>query len=816
MPRSAYCLILALVLLAPALMTAQPARLIRDTGSGRPFNIYLPAGYDSSDERFPVMYFFRGDEDEWLNRSEDASRRGDIRTVIDSLVRNGSIGKAIYVFPYTPLPTAFPEDGFVPGTMMPYVDSVYRTLPTRSARAIDGFSWGGLFSMTFIIRYPHLIASAGAYDPSVFALPYAEFESRRDDDRHMRWMRMLHVYVTSAILGGNNNAGTSQLLDSLAQYGVTNLAPTLVLDPAAQHNWYFADLHASRNIPRHWHVIGHPGQNTVVSITGPVEGGQVSGSVPVGWSAASADTTLQVFVQISRDLGQTWRELSAGADANGTVSWNTLDDPDGSFYTVRVIAAGDTSFGEESVVRVRVNNPGNAPPEAYFSDLSANSTLSGTATIRWIGEDAEQDPSTASVQISPDGGITWLGIPGSFSLNDSVLWDTRQYPNGVAYLLRLLATDGADSAVVLSPMFGVSNVRQQLSGTLIERSTMRGDADISVHVVDQTSVAGQRYRVTFSRIPGDPYHQASGPLSYEVRNLTADIALLAAVPVRSDVEEGPVFDGLRLSIRDAGAIDFNADGSGWMAGTSNLSAKLIVPSIVLPPDTFQGRPFPADYILRVSDDVVDTTISRFGTVPTPVRWKIMNRFTNRAVLQEYLDVDMTGTLTHGDEVYFWEVLYRSDGQEGAGPDTVLTWQAVFSSPPTLFPPAAGDSLLWAVRSPLHSGDSFEFDAVLTDVAKGESVPASAVLHEAYPNPFNPSTTISFSMPATAIVAVDIYNMLGQRVEEFVPRPYSHGDHRILWNAAGLPTGIYVVRVTISDAQGRSATHHLYNKLVLLK
>jgi len=196
---------------------------------------------------------------------------------------------------------------------------------------------------------------------------------------------MLQLYLTTAILGGNNNAETRQLLDILALHGVTNLAPELVLDPAAQHNWYYADLHASRSLPRHWEIVHTPTANTQASLFGIQTSDMISGIVPIGWTAASHDPTLRVFIQVSKDRGTTWREIAEGKNADSTVQWDTSLDADGAFSRVRVIAAGDTSYGDHTVMNIRVNNPGNAPPETYFTNLIDEDHLSGAVRITWIG-----------------------------------------------------------------------------------------------------------------------------------------------------------------------------------------------------------------------------------------------------------------------------------------------------------------------------------------------------------------------------------------------------------------------------------------------
>jgi len=68
-----------------------------------------------------------------------------------------------------------------------------------------------------------------------------------------------------------------------------------------------------------------------------------------------------------------------------------------------------------------------------------------------------------------------------------------------------------------------------------------------------------------------------------------------------------------------------------------------------------------------------------------------------------------------------------------------------------------------------------------------------------PNPFNPSTTISFSLLDAAEVSLSIYNLMGQEVATLARGPYAAGVHRVTFNAGELPSGIYLSRLTAGEA-----------------
>jgi hypothetical protein len=79
----------------------------------------------------------------------------------------------------------------------------------------------------------------------------------------------------------------------------------------------------------------------------------------------------------------------------------------------------------------------------------------------------------------------------------------------------------------------------------------------------------------------------------------------------------------------------------------------------------------------------------------------------------------------------------------------------------------------------------------------------------YPNPFNPTTTISFYLPEAARVRIEIFNILGQRVATLVDGNMEVGDHKVVWDGSGAATGMYLYRF-------ESAGHVESGKMLLLK
>ncbi len=75
------------------------------------------------------------------------------------------------------------------------------------------------------------------------------------------------------------------------------------------------------------------------------------------------------------------------------------------------------------------------------------------------------------------------------------------------------------------------------------------------------------------------------------------------------------------------------------------------------------------------------------------------------------------------------------------------------------------------------------------------IPNEYALYPAYPNPFNPMTTITYSIPDPSIVTIRVYDILGNQVTELLDQFMSAGNHQVIWNANKQPTGIYFVRLS---------------------
>lgn len=136
-------------------------------------NVLVPPAYRAHGEnRYPVLYLFHGafgDEDSWTTQT-------------DLIAYTAGLNDADQVIAVMPdgghLPSgsdwtdgSHGQESFLTGTLIPYIDSNYRTRKGRAHRALAGFSGGGLDSMILAERHPELFVAAGSF--SGFLDPYS-------------------------------------------------------------------------------------------------------------------------------------------------------------------------------------------------------------------------------------------------------------------------------------------------------------------------------------------------------------------------------------------------------------------------------------------------------------------------------------------------------------------------------------------------------------------------------------------------------------------------------------------------------------------
>jgi lysophospholipase L1-like esterase len=103
--------------------------------------------------------------------------------------------------------------------------------------------------------------------------------------------------------------------------------------------------------------------------------------------------------------------------------------------------------------------------------------------------------------------------------------------------------------------------------------------------------------------------------------------------------------------------------------------------------------------------------------------------------------------------------------------------------------------------------------IINDVGHALALPDDQLsLSQNFPNPFNPSTTISFYNPSRSFIELRIYNATGALVSTLIGSVLAPGAHSVQWNASQMPSGIYFATLRAGDPVRSTATR----KIMLLK
>lgn len=127
----------------------------------------------------------------------------------------------------------------------------------------------------------------------------------------------------------------------------------------------------------------------------------------------------------------------------------------------------------------------------------------------------------------------------------------------------------------------------------------------------------------------------------------------------------------------------------------------------------------------------------------------------------------------------------------------------------------GATYSYELQSMSIYGVTKEFNELsVTGVKRQGTVPKSYALMQNFPNPFNPTTTIEYDVPYTSRVSIQVFDVLGRRVETLVSGQKAAGTYRVTFNGDRYASGVYFYRMTAVSPKGRD--FRSIKKFLLLK
>ena len=220
----------------------------------------------------------------------------------------------------------------------------------------------------------------------------------------------------------------------------------------------------------------------------------------------------------------------------------------------------------------------------------------------------------------------------------------------------------------------------------------------------------------------------------------------------------------------------------------------------------------ADFMLD-SSDFVSTIASVTFTPASPSQGTVDNPFHLQA--QVGISTGQPGILQLmiGDSVSYQSILGRQSTLAIFNFDLLSSTQNLRTYPVNVQfrPYATVGPLLSSNLSDVIMTTNYQIDWTITDIFDFEhnKIPTHFDLYDACPNPFNPTTTINYSVPKTSFVTIKVYNVLGRETAILVNEEKPAGNYKIEFNASKLSSGVYFY---IMKAENYFST----KKLVLIK
>ncbi len=551
--------------------------------------------------------------------------------------------------------------------------------------------------------------------------------------------------------------------------------------------------------------------NYTVEISSPASGNTVSGNVNINWQLNGTSEQTEAVIFNSTDNGDTWNFLDKVTDGSQTYQWNTINTPNGILNKIMVYVFNSNGTKFAATERFTINNStDNSNPQLYISNPIAGTQLSDNYTIDWIAGDAENDQSySVNFYYRTQSNSIWQ-ILSQNNTGNIYNWNTNDFPNSDTYeLLGEIVWDGGSDSIVVSP-FSIANEHPVPSDSLTSLSYFGiGTGTFEIHIVNEGEITGDNYVIYFSALTG----QNDNNLFYSVFDKTNGNVPVDNVQITNANIEGPYFDGIRLLVRND-TISVDQNKSSW--NNSDIYNYTF--------ETYHftggeiGSPNAADYKIIFGDVGIDTStsinISGSNFPAKPVNFKVINTTEQKQIDFGFIEMDNTG----GEGKFTTSGIYKDRiiFLESFGTlDFVKTYWVYMDDTQGSRNPSAGDTLSIFQFKPFFLSDSITFSTDgITDVKENQITPVKFILGQNYPNPFNPTTIISYSLPTTSFVTINIYDILGRKLKTLVEENISAGTHQIIFDGSNLSSGVYFYQLEAKTQLGKNRL--ITKKMVLLR
>ncbi len=199
-------------------------------GKAVKYAVYLPAGYETSQRKYPVLYLLHGysdDETGWV-------QFGEVQKITNETIAKGDATDIIIAMPDAGVSWYINDAGgkvrfedFFVQEFIPAIDSLYKTRNKREYRAVAGLSMGGYGSLIYGMKHPDLFAACAPLSAAVWndehitGLPQADWMNYKFNE-----------------LFGSSQEGKKRLTETWYKNSILNIAATTPVEKLNQVRFY--------------------------------------------------------------------------------------------------------------------------------------------------------------------------------------------------------------------------------------------------------------------------------------------------------------------------------------------------------------------------------------------------------------------------------------------------------------------------------------------------------------------------------------------------------------------------------------------------
>ena len=488
-------------------------------------------------------------------------------------------------------------------------------------------------------------------------------------------------------------------------------------------------------------------------------------------------------VYLSTNNGTSWMQVNSGLTNHNITALFVC--PDSSGYT-NLFAATHTGPGDDGGLFLTTNNGTdwinvNSGPAFTKVNVSAF-VVSGTNFLA--------GSTYGDLYLSTNNGTSWSTINSGFKPGNPIS-SFAVYPNETGGT-NLIAGIGSynnsrgGDGVYLSTNYGANWSRIDSGLTEFNITSLA----VSPNGSGGTNIfAGTIYPIQNDYDNGGVFLSTNNGTSWTEVDSNLALSLLTTSLIVCPNEMGGT--NLIAGTLDHGIYLSTNNGTSWSKANMGSYNNYSIYCLTVSPDGKGGTNVFAggDGVFFSNDNGASWTEVNSGFPSNSVVWSLASSPNGIGSTNLFAGTIYTGVYLSTNNGTNWNAV-----NTGFPSNTNITIYSLAVNGPTLFAGASLDG-----NFPLGGVWKRPLSDMITAVDNNQNpLPSNYALSQNFPNPFNPTTTIKYSVPKAGLVTIKVYDILGREVTTLVNEQKTVGNYEVQFNAAKLASGVYFYRMQAGD------------------